>query len=166
VCLRAQGSGKRARAPKLAVFVKREGQSTFVPMHVSGDTFVGDLTELVAAKLKLEAPLDAVSLTKEGEDTPLDSRLTVQEALGGVARPSLIVKAPKVERAPGAWLAMRGSLPAIGRARARQRRCARAACSYSCKPNVTVARAFVCRCAQSALGRCLRRPALPMLTSR
>jgi hypothetical protein len=140
------------------VFVKREDTSTFVPMHVSGDTFVGDLTELVVAKLKLEAPLDTVTLTKEGEDTPLDSTLTVQEALGGVARPRLIVKAPKVERAPGAWLAVQDSLPAQGRARARQRRCARAACSCCCNPRVPVARASSCRCAQSASGQSLVHP--------
>jgi hypothetical protein len=82
--------------------VKREGAPSFVPMHVPGETFLGDLLELIAAKLKLEGPLDTVTLTKYNEDTPLDSRMTVQEALGGVVRPSLIVKVLKVERAPGA----------------------------------------------------------------
>jgi hypothetical protein len=67
---------------------------------------VAALKELVVAKLKLEAPPNRVTLTKEGEDTPLDSTLTVQKALGGVARPRLIVKAPKVEHAPGAWHAV------------------------------------------------------------
>jgi hypothetical protein len=165
VCARAQGSEAVAGAPTLVVFVKLGDNDHFATVRVPGDAFVGDLTELVVAKLKLEAPLNAVTLTKEGEGAPLDSTLTVQEALGGVARPTLIVKAPKVERAPGAWLAMRGSSSAKGRARARQRRCARAARSCCCNVRVPVARACSCRCAQSASGQSLVHPVLPMSRS-
>jgi hypothetical protein len=84
------------------VFVRREGASTFVEVVAPARASVAALLKLIAAKLKLDAPLDAVTLTKDGEGTPLDSRLTVQEVLGGASSLSLIVKVPPVERAPGA----------------------------------------------------------------
>jgi hypothetical protein len=102
---RAAGCACRSRPSTLAVFVKLEDDDDYTPVRVSGDSFVGDLKKLVMEELKLEAPPNRVTLTKEGADTPLDSTLTVQEALGGVVRPRLIVKVLKVERAPGAWLA-------------------------------------------------------------
>jgi hypothetical protein len=112
MCARAQGGGKRARAPKLAgVFVKREGQSTFVEVVAPAGASVAALLRLIAQDLKLEAPLDAVTLTKEGADTPLDSTLTVQEALGGVARPRLIVKVVDPATARGACGGERASGP-------------------------------------------------------
>jgi hypothetical protein len=140
------------------VFVKREGAADYAEVVVPAGASVAALKKLVKEELELEAPLDAVTLTKEGEDTPLDSRMKVHKAFGDADSLSLIVKAPKVERAPGAWLAMRGSLPAKGRARARQRRCARAARSRCCNPRVPVARASSCRCAQSASGQSLVHP--------
>jgi hypothetical protein len=120
VCARAQGGEAVAGAPTLVVFVKLGDNDHFATVRVSSDAFVGDLTKLVKEELKLDAPPNRVTLTKEGEETPLDSTLTVQEALGGVARPRLIVKAPKVERAPGAWLA------GLAWPRAARRTCVRA----------------------------------------
>jgi hypothetical protein len=84
------------------VFVKREGDPDVAALSVATRASVAKLKKLAAAKLELEAPLDTVTLTQEGEDAPLDCTLTVQEALGGVARPRLIVNAPRVERVPSA----------------------------------------------------------------
>jgi hypothetical protein len=99
---RASKRAAHARAQTLVVFVKREGAPTFVEVLAPAGASVAALLKLIAQELKLDASLDAVTLTKYNEDTPLDSRMTVQEALGGVVRPSLIVKVLKVERAPGA----------------------------------------------------------------
>jgi hypothetical protein len=102
------------------VFVKLGDDDDYTPVRVSGEAFVGDLKELVVAKLELGVPPNRVTLTKDEENTPLDSRLTVQEVLAGARSLSLIVKVLKVERVPGAWLA-RGSPCAQARARTANR---------------------------------------------
>jgi hypothetical protein len=82
----------RASAQVVAVFVKLGDDDDFAEVAAPAGASVAALKELVVAKLKLEAPPNRVTLTKFGEGTPLDSRMTVLEALGDAGSLSLIVK--------------------------------------------------------------------------
>jgi hypothetical protein len=91
------------------VFVKLGDNDDFVEVVTPAGASVAALKKLVKEELELDAPPNRVTLTKDGEGTPLDSTLTVQEALGGVARPRLIVKVVDPATARGACGGVRAS---------------------------------------------------------
>jgi hypothetical protein len=70
-----------------------------VEVEVGAGASVAALTEAAAAKLRVDAPLGSITLTREGASAPLDSTLSVAEALAsGALAPRaklfLVVHAP------------------------------------------------------------------------
>ena len=86
-------------AEPLRVFVKRSVDAAFVEVEVGAGASVAALTEAAAAKLRVDAPLGSITLTREGASAPLDGTLSVSAsvasgALAPGAKLFLVVHAP------------------------------------------------------------------------
>jgi hypothetical protein len=112
------------------VFVKREGAADVFEVSVIASASVAALKRLIAKDLKLDGPLDAVTLTKEGEATPLDSRMTVQKTFGDADSLTVIVKVVDPATARGAC----GGVRASERAAHARMTGARASAAHVCAP--------------------------------
>ena len=86
-------------AETLRVFVKRVEDASYAEVVVGAGASVAALAKAASSELGVDAPRGAVTLTREGASTPLDSTLSVAEALAsGALAPRaklfLVVHAP------------------------------------------------------------------------
>lgn len=72
-------------AETLRVFVKRLEDADFAEVEISEGASVAALKDVSISKLRVDAPPNAVTLTREGASTPLDSTLSVTESVASGA---------------------------------------------------------------------------------
>ena len=90
----APRAAERGFASKLTLFVKRAGAQDFAEVTADSAASVAALKEAVAAKLRVDAPLDAVLLSRAAGGGPLDARLSL-DAAGLAARDEIVLSVAK-----------------------------------------------------------------------